>query len=392
MHEELTGRIDRSVGRAVDWLQTMLPEADGSEGIWERIRIDQDEIVQWVRPDCTAEARELFASAAGPLGRPELAMTAAGLGDWLLGVQNDEGSFPFYRLHESAPASQQHGANHDTSGTLYPNDNGKVLELLTLWPEGRSAADRLAGFLASAQNADGWFPMYGFDRLGPCFVAWPIAGLVRHAAASGDDRSASAARRALDYLTSLQLPDGRMRTTYELQQGENWRPVSSEAAESLRAFSLAHRLLDIDLSAQIEAVAGFLHRLSTDDGAIRNCDDDSLGASQQEDGSLTDLVYTCGYALHGWLDAWRATSDTRHLEAARRLGEFLIGIQVDDATVNWDGAWRGSYDIDQRTWRGRANQSNPIDEGGEFSVYTGWTTATIANGLLRLRTALATRN
>lgn len=390
MPQTLIDRIDASIGRAVGWLTTMLPESDGSAGIWERIRIDRDEVVRWVRPDCTAEARELFAAAADVLDRPELGAVADGLGDWLLGVQNDEGSFPFYRLHDSAPASQQHGANGDTSGTLYPNDNGKVLELLALWQDGRQAADRLADFLASCQNDDGWFPMYGFDRLGPCFVAWPVAGLARHAAVSGSGRSAEAARRAVAYLSSLQLSDGRLRTTYELQQGENWRPVSSEAAEALRAFSLAHRLLGIDLRPQIDGVAAFLRRLTTDDGAIRNCDDSCLGASQQEDSSLTDLVYTCGYALHGWLDAWRATDDPTHLDAASRLGEFLIDIQVDDATVAWDGAWRGSYDVDRRTWRGRANQSNPIDEGGEFSVYTGWTTATIANGLVRLREALAT--
>src|SRR5699024_4346647 len=119
----------------------------------------------------------------------------------------------------------------------------------------------------------------------------------------------------VEYLGSLQLPDGRMRTTYEVQGGEDWRPASSEAAESLRAFSLAHRLLGIDLSARIDGVAGFLHGLTTEDGAIRNCDDRSRDASQQNDASLTDLVYTGGYALHGWLDAWRATGDRSHLDA-----------------------------------------------------------------------------
>src|SRR5699024_9833906 len=236
----------------IDWLRTMLPQPDGWDGIWERIRIDRDEIVRWVRPDCTAEARELFSTAADVLDRPELRPVAEGMGGWLLGVQDPAGSFPFYRLHSSAPASHQRGAGDDTSGTLYPNDNGKVLELLSLWSQARPAADRLADFLIECQHDDGWFPMGGVDRTGPCFVAWPIAGLARHAAVSGSPRSVEAAARAVEYLGSLQLPDGRMRTTYEVQGGENWRPASSEAAESLRAFSLAHRLLGIDLSARID--------------------------------------------------------------------------------------------------------------------------------------------
>lgn len=381
-------RIDRSVGRAIDWLQTMLPAPDGSRGIWERIRIDIDEVVHWVRPDCTAEARALFADAAVTLQRPELGPVADGMGTWLLSAQNEDGSFPFYQLAEPDRPSTL----GQTGATRYPNDNGKVLEMLSLWPDATDGADRLAHHLADNQDEQGGFPMNWGPRLGPCFVAWPAIGLARHAAlgTAGAEASRQAALRSIDRLVELQLPDGRLQTSYEIQGRENWRPASSETAETLRAFSLAQRLLGVDLGEQIAGAADFLHRLSTEEGAIRNCDDSCRDASEQNDASLTDLVYTCGYALHAWIDAWRATGDLRHLEAGHRLGEFLMSIQVDDPHVGWHGAWRGSYDVDRRTWRGRANQSNPIDEGGAWSVYTGWTTATIATGLLRLRAAVTT--
>lgn len=386
-------RIDISLGRAVDWLLTMLPAPDGSRGVWERIRIDIDEIVARVRPDSTAETRELFAAAAPVLNRPELTEIAEGLGSWLLASQADDGSFPFYIVEATEATPNALG---ETGETRYPNDNGKVLELLTLWagdgdPSVKAAADRLASWLAATQNDEGWFLMQNAHRPGPCFVAWSVVGLARHAAGGGPAAAGSriAVERALDHLLSLQLPDGRMQTTYEVQRREDWRPVSSETAETLRAFALSQRLLGIDLTAPIAGATGYLAGLTADNGAIRNCDDASTDASLQNDDSLTDLVYTCGYALHAWLDAWRLTADPAHLDAATRLGEFLMSIQVDDPTVAWHGAWRGSYDIDRQLWRGRANQNNPIDEGGEFSVYTGWTASTIANGLLRLRAALA---
>jgi len=390
---DTVARIESSVGRTIDWLITMLPAADGSDGIWERIRIDVDQVVRWVRPDCTAESRELFARAAEVLGRPELGVIANGLGGWLLANQNADGSFPFYTLEGRDTSDQPFGQG---SLTRYPNDHGKTLELLALWSaagggdEVSSAADRLAGWIIDEQNDEGWFPMDGREWPGPCMVAWPVAGLTRYAANGGAQSAAAAdtASRAVSYLTALQQPDGRIRTTYEIHQRENWRPASSETAETLRAFALSQRLLDLDLAPQIAGATAFLTRLTTDDGAIRNCDATCDNASEQNDGSLTDLVYTCGYALHAWLDAWRLTGEAAHLDAATGLGEFLMSIQVDDPGVAWHGAWRGSYDVDQKIWRGRANQHNPIDEGGEFSVYTGWCNATIANGLLRLRAAL----
>ncbi|GAA3116870.1 hypothetical protein GCM10010530_44100 [Kribbella aluminosa] len=380
-------RIDDSVGRAIRWLITLLPEEDGSAGIWERLRIDQDDaVVRRVRPDCTAETAALLDAAGAVQERPDYGKLAGSMRGWLQCVQRPDGGFPFYELTPAPNGTADDGA---TADLMWPNDNGKVLELLCLGDYPRESTTRLASYLIDNQREDGWFSLDAVDYRGPCFVSWPVVGLARYYASSGDERAAAAVTKAIGYLRSLQCADGRLKTTYEISGTENWRPVSSETAEALRAFALAHRLVGLDTRAEIAGCREFLTRLTTAEGAIRNCDAASVGASEQADPALTDLVYTCGYALHGWLDAWRATGERSDLAAAVSLGEFLISIQVDDPSVAWDGAWRGSYDVDQRTWRGRANQSNPIDEGGEFSVYTGWTTATIATGLLRIRNELA---
>ena len=47
----------------------------------------------------------------------------------------------------------------------------------------------------------------------------------------------------------------------------------------------------------------------------------------------------------------------------------------------WNGGWRGAYDVNKKIWSGRANQNNLIDEGGQYSVYTGWCATNIMLGM-----------
>jgi hypothetical protein len=389
--ERLTGGVTRNIS----WLMSMLPEPDGSAGIWERLRLDRDEVVYWVRPDCTSEVANLFGRAAAELGREELGPISDGLLAYVMGMQVESGSFPFYVYRPPVPGVTESVHMGDVR---FPNDSGKTLEALAIEHDRRTdefqlpLADtigRLADYLVERQTPEGWFELEGTRYPGPCFVSWPIIGLTRAYRVTGNDAHRQAVLRATAYLQSLQLDDGRHRTSFEVDGSEAWRPPSSETAEALRAYSVVQRYLDEDLGRHIAGSARFLRRLSTGSGAIRNCDKDCAHASKQRDPSLTDLVYTCGYGLHAWIDAWEATGDRSCLDDAVRLGAFLLDIQCDAPSEVYDGAWRGAYDVDRRGWRGRANQDNPMDEGGAHSVYTGWCNATISNGLLRLAEARA---
>jgi len=384
----LDGAVE-GIQRNVAWLSTLLAAPDGSQGIWERIKIDLEQVVDRVRPDCTAEAWHAFRHAAGLGAGPNAEPIADHIADhllrYLLSQQRADGAFAFYERTDSTSGWQS-----GTSDSLYPNDNGKTLEMLTYAHRdnpGVASVDRLArlaDFLVDRQSEDGRFLREDGSFAGPCYVTWPVIGLARAFRLTQDGRHRAAALRGVRWLAAQQADDGRLRTSFELTGAEAWRPASSETAEALRAFALTQRLLGEDLNAHIAGAAGFLRRLTIADGAIRNCDQTCVDAALQNDPSLTDLVYTDGYALHAWLDAWRATGDRRHLDAARSLAAFLLAIQTRDGSVAWDGAWRGSYDVDRAEWRGRADQRNAIDEGGAYSVYTGWCNATITNGLIRL--------
>lgn len=130
-------------------------------------------------------------------------------------------------------------------------------------------------------------------------------------------------------------------------------------------------------------IGAFLLRLQHANGAIRNADDSCRHASLQTEPDLTDLVYTDGYALLALQEAYQATGEPRFREAADRLADFLVRVQCRGESPRWDGGWRGAYDVNTLEPRGRADQENPLDEGGMYSVYTGWCAAPITYGLLR---------
>lgn len=385
-------RFAQSVDANITWLRSMMPAPNGSAGIWERLRLtpdgrDVDEVVYRVRPDCTAEVALLFLRAEEWSGNADLGRIGRRMYDYLLGMGLEDGTFPFYRMVVPEGRTTTDEGIWDYR---YPNDHGKLLELIGFLHDRapRPAFDGVArgilDHLLAGQSDAGWYTLGGRDGSLPCYQAWATIGVIRMYERTSDEALRRSAARAVDYLRSLQGEDGRITTSYEINRKEAWRPASSETAETLRCFSLAHRILGLDLAEDIAAATSFLDRVTTPDGAIRNCDAACRDAALQNDPSLTDLVYTDGYALHAWLDAADATNDTSYLERAERLAGFLARIQCAGEDPRWDGAWRGSYDVDNLRWRGRSNQDNPIDEGGELSIYTGWTGATISAGILRL--------
>lgn len=128
--------------------------------------------------------------------------------------------------------------------------------------------------------------------------------------------------------------------------------------------------------------ARHLQSLQDRSGGILNCSAGSLGASEQSSLQLCDLVYTQGYAIMGLSEM--AKADRAYLPAAQALAGFLASIQCDGESPLWDGAWRGAYHIGTRRWSGRANQSNRLEEGGMYAIYTGWCCMPIVQGLLEV--------
>ncbi len=379
----------KSVDKCLDWMESqMLSFNRGSVGVYERIRIDVNRRVNWTRPDCNSEIARAYLKR----GRESSADIYENIINWLLSVQDNEpmsawyGSFPFF-LNDGEILANNGQAR-------WQNDNGKVLiALLDMFEISgderlKEAALKLANHWMSIQRPQGFFMRYdnGVTQSpykGPCFVFWLAAGLAMCYGLTGDEKYKSSAVLALGYVLPLQKENGRFTTSYELMKREDWRPASSEA--SIAVFCLARILKYIKSDVYknaFEKAADYVMSLQHESGGIMNSDEEGKTASLQSNMFICDLVYTQGFALMGLNEAFDLTGRDEYKRAAVKLADFLVSVQCEGESKLWDGAWRGSYNPVSKRWEGRANQNNTIDEGGMYSVYTGWCCSNIMDGLL----------
>lgn len=379
----------QSVDKCLNWIESqMLSFNRGSVGVYERIRINVNRRVNWTRPDCNSEIARVYYKRK----RHESDDVRDNIVNFVLSTQDNDpyscwyGSFPFF-LNDGeviAPNGQ----------ARWQNDNGKVLiALLDMYDitkdeKFKTAALKLASYWMKIQCPEGFF--YQNDhgvtqnvKEGPCFVFWMSAGIAMCYGVTGDEKYRECVKRAMDYVLPLQKESGRFTTSYEVNRHEDWRPASSEA--SLAMFCLARILKYIPeerYKKAFDKVSDYVFSLQHAEGGIINSDEEGFSASLQDDRMRCDLVYTEGFALMGFNEGYALTGDERYKKAAIRLADFLVAIQCHGESPLWDGAWRGAYHPDKHVWEGRANQNNDIDEGGMYSVYTGWCCSTIMDGLL----------
>jgi len=92
---------------------------------------------------------------------------------------------------------------------------------------------------------------------------------------------------------------------------------------------------------------------------------------------LADLIYTQNFATLGLLHAATLFNDSTFQDAARRSLAFLAMVQDTSASPHLRGCWRGMYDTRKGDWGG-----GDAYEGGQSSIYSGWTNAPISLAFL----------
>lgn len=381
------------IENAIHWINSQMLTFDhGYYGIYERIRIDEHIRTNWSRPDCNAEYLRVLHAFDKMTGENRYAVIEKNILGFLERSQDRnplsvwKGSLPFY-------ITDGYIRENKVDASLYQNDNGKVMvvmcQLYETSGDGRmlDIAKGLAEYWLKTQQEDGTYGIIDGKNVqecakGSCFVQWLASGFYLLYGITKDRRYLESAEKGMAYLLMMIQPDGRCKTTYEIIRMEDWRPVSSETAIMLYVLDIAYKTTKNPAYLEkLGKVADYLLSLQHASGAILNCKEDCLEASLQNNMDLCDLVYTQGFALQALVYAYDRTKEKKWLDAAFRLGDFLAGIQCSGESELWDGGWRGSYNISTRTWDGRADQNNRIDEGGMYSVYTGWCCTNIVYGL-----------
>ena len=89
--------------------------------------------------------------------------------------------------------------------------------------------------------------------------------------------------------------------------------------------------------------------------------------------NLVDTVYTQNWCTLGLHAIWKLTGDISYRDAYERSAKLLAKIQDQSPAPHLNGCWRGMYDMEHDTWGG-----GDLFEGGENSIYSGWTNAPIS--------------
>jgi squalene cyclase len=276
---DLQRRITQAVDRALDWITCrMLVVPDGSKGVYERVRIDLNELTTWVRPDCNTEVCRVLALYNKTVDAQYLQLYENIL-NWVLQTQDTNmsselyGSFPFYI---TAPRD---GGKAFTEEFRWANDNGKIIsafvDLYNLLGDKALLDAALKGTVYWKKNQvnDGTFKPEILK--GVCFTAWMCNAFLQCHQATRDESLIPTIKKGIDWILSKQLNSGRFLTSFETANIENWRPVSSEQAIAVYLLSRASVMFDSCYSDEFEIALEYLLSLQHESGAILNCREDA---------------------------------------------------------------------------------------------------------------------
>ena len=381
----------KAIDHCFRWIDAQMLSFDrGRWGVYERICTDTTERIALSRPDTASEyikAAQLYRSAFNDNAHDDV---SENLLRWLAYAQNTQKengntAFPFSLLEGSK--------KYQSDKLLYQNDNGKlILNLLDVYEKSgekraKSLALTCADFWCGIQREDGCFHCENIPDLQPaprgaCFVLWLMAAMYACHAATGENKYLRCGRKAFGYVQSI-IKGGRVLTSMETAETESWRPVSSENFIALLCLARCARCGEGEAERAIDAILPFcMGLIDQATGAVKNCDASSKAASLQNNCDMTDLVYTDGFALNALIELYRLKGDNGFLHAARKLADWLVSVQIDKAQPLIGGGWRGSYDLRLKKYAGRCG--NALDEGGYYSIYTGWCALPNIIGMLKL--------
>jgi len=183
-----------ALAAAMRWVESA-HEAVGGDGVSAGYDLNQGWLPTY--PETSGYLIPTMLRAACILKQPELAATAARIGDWLLGVQHADGAFP---------------GGTGTKGDPVIFDVGQILLGLTaLWQETGeerllASAVRAGDWLCAAQEESGaWRSHLGYPNTYSSRVTWAVAQLW---SVTGDQALLDCAHRSLDWILDRVGPDG----------------------------------------------------------------------------------------------------------------------------------------------------------------------------------------
>jgi hypothetical protein len=405
--EKIRGGYLRALESSINWFlkSGIMPSQMGEKGVYEKYYLLKENPLKnsvryapladqqmgdgvfstFVRSDCCLETAYAFRLYYEVTGQPRFKQIAENLV-----------TFTLTRLQEMDGRRRDFGAFAFGIGTddKYIDDNGWILSILSklyVLDGDRSvlaAAERLADWFCRNLQTDHWLHVY--QRASSSWFDFPsiscnfkaLYGMSDFYLLTGEERAIRTARKVTEWLLGKQLPNGRFITGYEVSQGRYFdnEPVSAPTING--ACALANLYYATGEERYLKGAEGslaWLMALQDESGAVPQADSKSRDASGKNSAQVADLVYGINWYPMACHIFGKTTGDEKVLDSGRKALDFLTRIQIKSSDAALDGVWRGSFDFRRNEWAGQNwTESNKQDEGGCFSVYSGWTNAPIA--------------
>lgn len=314
---------------AIDWL-CLTHEATGRRGSAKSYSL----VYGWeaAYPETTGYVIGTLLAFARREGSGRHVEHALQMGDWEIEVQSDDGGI-------------MGGVLRSPPGPSIAFNTGMVvhgwLDLHEALGHDRhlSAAERAGRFLVETQDADGaWRGRHAYRGIAHAYksrVAWALLRLAR---ATSEESFATAARRNLDWVLSMQHDNGWFESC-EFKPGT--LPSTHGIAYTMRGLLESHALTGTGayLDAALLASEPLMRKLEVHDGLPATFDRDWRPGAR--------YVCVTGVAQLGgvWLRLYELTGDARLLNAGLKAVDQAASLQARGPFKPLDGPIPGSFPI-----------------------------------------------
>ncbi|MVO99574.1 hypothetical protein [Paenibacillus lutrae] len=387
---------DEAIEKSLKWFVSsgIMPELDGSKGIWENVHSVTARISYDRRPDCHAHTALMFYLYGKASGKPEWEEASHAMLQYLF----DEG------YQDMDPASPSYGFFKwfdypgEKPDQIFTDDNAWVcLVLLYLYrktgkEEYRERGLLIAeGFLAT-QNANG--------LRANCITGKELEDLGKEKIASELAVSMNPHFESIAHTAFIQayLVTGKQEYLDAAVKGSIYMLEHMDELKFMysRTSGLARFLLPLgflaahDGSGRIQAgmqqITAYLLSNQHETGGIEEADNPDPDRFGQEDAGvyihngegIADQLYTNNFLLMNAWELWKATQDETYRKLYEDLASFLSAIQISSKDARFDGGWMRALDLTRMEYFG-----NNGDTGwGPYCMEGGWTNAMTTAGFL----------
>ena len=337
------------------------------------------------RSDCNFQTAFLFDLAAGFLGEATCKATADTILDYLfnraslLDTRSDSPTFGLWQFfqQQKAPCYWVDDNSWNIAIMLAMAKRGRPELRAHAINAARTLNHLIAGYFDDLDRPEGGHapvkdrPVLGL-QLNPHWCGLATMAL---ALASLDDHATDYAGTIARYYGRRALAGAPEEDAFSVKAASHsGLPWSlSEYAYLTLAAPVAARAVKLESAAEVaREAANILLSRQLPDGHFPSEHYEAPASPQ-----FADLIYTQNFATIGLQHCHKLLGDGKCKAAFRSSLEFLAKIQDASDNPRLRGCWRGMYDTGRGAWGG-----GDLFEGGQSSVYSGWTNAPIALAFL----------